>query len=99
MRVLVPVLLMATLALHADEAARALLKSGAAQEEAGRTAEAERDYEAARLRAERSGDRATIGKALVASGYLHYYRGEMNDALVKLQRGYDIARELGDAAA
>ncbi len=99
MRSLVPLLLMVTLTLHADDAARALLQSGAAHEDLGRMAEAARDFESARLRAERSGDRATLGKALVAIGYLHYYRGEMNDALVKLQRGYDIARELGDAAA
>jgi diguanylate cyclase (GGDEF)-like protein len=99
MRSLLPFLLMATLTLHADDAALALLQSGAAHEDAGRMAEAARDFDAARLRAERSGDRATFGKALVAIGYLHYYRGEMNDALVKLQRGYDIARERGDAAA
>lgn len=99
MRALLPFLLMATITLHADDAALALLESGAAHEDAGRMAEAARDFDAARLRAERSGDRATLGKALVAIGYQHYYRGEMNDALVKLQRGYDIARERGDAAS
>ncbi len=96
MRFLLPLLLMATLALHADDATRALLKSGLEHEEAGRLAEAERDYESARARAEAAGSREQLAEALVLLGYLQYYRGEMNDALVNLRRGYDLARELDD---
>jgi diguanylate cyclase (GGDEF)-like protein len=88
---------MLTLALHADDSVRALVKSGAAHEAAGRLAEAARDYDAARVRAERAGDRAGTAEALVSLGYLQYYRGELNAALVNLQRGYDLSRELGNA--
>jgi diguanylate cyclase (GGDEF)-like protein len=91
-----PILLAMTLALHADDSIRALIKSGAAHEDAGRLTEAARAYEEARVRAERAGDREKLGEALILLGYLQYYRGEMNDALVNLQRGYEVARELGD---
>ena len=91
-----PILLMATLALHADDSIRALLKSGGAHEEAGRLTEAARAYEEARVRAERAGDREKLAEALILLGYLQYDRGEMNDSLVSLRRGYDLARELGE---
>ncbi|HEX6100315.1 MAG TPA: diguanylate cyclase [Thermoanaerobaculia bacterium] len=100
MRALVPMLLLLmTLPVHADESVQALLKRGAAHEDAGRLDEAARDYEAARARAEQTGDRDRLVEALVLKGYLQYYRGEMNAALVDLQRAHDLARAAGDAAA
>jgi diguanylate cyclase (GGDEF)-like protein len=74
-----------------------LLERGAAHEEAGRLAEATRDYTAARVEAERTGDRETLSRALMHLGYLEYYRGDFNDSLVNLQRAYDLARAIGHA--
>jgi diguanylate cyclase (GGDEF)-like protein len=94
---LIPVLLMTvTLALHADDSVRALIDRGVAHEEEGRLAEARRDYEAARVRAEQAGDRNSVAEALTHLGYIQYYNGEMNDALVTLQGGYEIARATGN---
>ena len=95
MRLLLSLLLAAAVTVHADESA-VLLERGVAHEDAGRLNEAGRDYEAARVAAERAGNRTNVAQALVHLGYIQYYRGEMNEALVNLQRGYDIARELGD---
>ena len=82
----------------ADEAAgvEALLASGAKHEEAGRLDAAARDYAAALAAAEVSGDRKQLATASIAAGYLQYYRGAMDDALVDLRRGYDLLGELGD---
>ncbi|HYI11707.1 MAG TPA: diguanylate cyclase [Thermoanaerobaculia bacterium] len=76
---------------------RALLARGGAHERAGRLDAAERDYTAARAAAERTGDRALLAEALLDLGYLQYYRGEMNEALVNLQRAYDLESAEGDA--
>ncbi|MEA2464204.1 MAG: hypothetical protein QOJ98_1951 [Acidobacteriota bacterium] len=92
MRLLLPLLLAATLVVHADERARALIASANAHEQGGRLAEAARDYEAARVAAERAGDRTDLAAALSGIGYLQYYRGETNDALRNLRRAYDVAR-------
>lgn len=99
MRLLLPLLLAVTLAARGDESARALIKSGQAHEQAGRLVEAERAYERARGTAERAGHRKDLVDALMALGYLQYYRGAMNESLVNLQRAYDIARAAGDEAA
>ena len=99
MRLLLPLILAAAIGAHADDAARALIARGAVHEEAGRLAEAARDYDAARVAAEKSGSRERLVEALTALGYVQYYRGEMNEALVNLQRAYDLAREVGDEKA
>ncbi|HWW60574.1 MAG TPA: hypothetical protein VN181_04320, partial [Thermoanaerobaculia bacterium] len=65
---------------------QALLDRGAASEKAGRLDEAAREYAAARLEAERAGDRTHVAEASVSLGFLHYYRGELNEALVDLRR-------------
>jgi diguanylate cyclase (GGDEF)-like protein len=87
-------------AQRTGEAARAeaLLKSGSAHEEAGRLDDAERDYRTAVEVAGKAGDRELLATAHVMQGYAEYYRGEMNDALVNLRRGYAIAVEIGDSA-
>lgn len=72
---------------------RAILDRGIAHEEAGRLDDAARDYETVRAAAERAGDRQLLADALIHIGYVQYYRGEMNEALVSLQRAYEI----GDA--
>ena len=99
MRRCLPLLLLATLVAHGDGASRALIARGAEHEQAGRLAEAATAYEAARATAERSGDREALAEALAQIGYLQYYRGEMNEALVNLQRAYDLARAAGDEKA
>ena len=99
MRFVMTLLIAATLPLHADESVRTLLKSGAAHEEAGRLAEAAHDYDAARIRAEQTGDREGLADALNHLGYVQYYRGDINAALVNLQRGYELTRALGNEAA
>ncbi|HVE70372.1 MAG TPA: tetratricopeptide repeat-containing diguanylate cyclase [Thermoanaerobaculia bacterium] len=91
MRVLFCLLLGVALTLRADESARVILERGAAHEKAGRLAEASRDYAAATRAAEASGNRDVLVDALSASGYLQYYLGEMNEALVNLQRAYELA--------
>jgi diguanylate cyclase (GGDEF)-like protein len=75
--------------------ARALLDSGERYEKAGRLEEAARDYLAARLEAERTGDRASVADASAALGFLRYYRGELNEALVDLRRAYDLYGAIG----
>lgn len=99
MRWLLFLLLTAGAAVHADESARALLTRGAAHEKAGRLAEAERDYGAARDLAERSGNRDEVVEALAVLGYLQYYRGDINASLVNLQRAYEIARAAANEKA
>lgn len=79
-----------------SERAKALLDSGEKHENAGRLDEATRDYTAARVAAEKTGDRRNVAAASVALGFLHYYRGEMNEALVELRRGYDIYSAIKD---
>ncbi|HEX2060213.1 MAG TPA: tetratricopeptide repeat-containing diguanylate cyclase, partial [Thermoanaerobaculia bacterium] len=49
--------------------------------------------------AERAGDREAAAEALVHLGYVQYYSGEFNAALVNLQRGYELARASGSEAA
>jgi diguanylate cyclase (GGDEF)-like protein len=93
---LLPLLLVATLALHADDTFRALIQSGIAHEEAGRLAEAARDYDAARVRAENAGDMNGMAEALNHLGYVQYYRGDFNEALVNLRNGYELTRKAGN---
>ena len=85
-----------TLAAQESKRALALIESGDKLEEAGRLDEAARDYKAALAEGERTGDRKSVAAASNALGYLHYYRGEMNQALVDLQRGYDTYGAIGD---
>jgi EmrB/QacA subfamily drug resistance transporter len=75
---------------------KALLDRGTKHEEAGRIEEAGRDYLAARDAAQRLGDRRLLAEALVHLGFIDYYRGDMNDALVNLQRGYDLNTAIGN---
>lgn len=95
------VLLVLLLLLRAQPAAspsaQALIDRGLAHEEAGRYEEAARDYAAARDAAERGHDHSRLAKALIHLGYVRYYRGEMNQALVELQAAYDTATAIGDA--
>lgn len=76
--------------------AEAWIASGAKHEEAGRFDEAARDYKAAITEAERVGDRKHVAEGLTALGYILYFRGEMNDALVELRRGYETYNAIGD---
>ena len=87
-----PLVLCLALAASAQPA-RTIFERGKAHEEAGRLDAAARDYETVRAAAERAGDQQLLAEALVHVGYVQYYRGEMNEALVSLQRAYD----LGDA--
>ena len=89
---LLPLVLCLALAAGAQPA-RTILERGIAAEEAGRLDDATRDYETVRAAAERAGDRQLLADALIHVGYMQYYRGEMNEALVSLQRAYEI----GDA--
>ncbi|MDP9191157.1 MAG: diguanylate cyclase [Acidobacteriota bacterium] len=75
--------------------ARALLASGERHEKAGRLDDAARDYLAARLEAERTGNRTIVADASAALGFLRYYRGEMNEALADLRRAYDLYGAIG----
>lgn len=84
-----------TLAAQESQRALALIESGAKLEEAARLDEAARDYKAARAEAERVGDRKNAASASTALGYLHYYRGELNEAIVDLRRGYDTYGAIG----
>jgi diguanylate cyclase (GGDEF)-like protein len=61
---------------------------GNALENAGRLDEAMRDYNAARDEARRIGNAKVMADALIQSGYLHYARGDMGDALSDLQQAY-----------
>jgi diguanylate cyclase (GGDEF)-like protein len=98
LRRLVPLLLCFAASLAAKEADRAVLQRGIAHEDAGRLAEAARDYEAVVAAAERSGDRTLLADALTHQAYLHYYRGELNQALVDMRRAYDLYTATGNAA-
>lgn len=97
MRLVLPFLLAATLAAYGQDSVRELIDRAHAHETAGRLAEAERDFDAARAMAERSGNREELLESLALLGYLQYYRGEMNASLVNLQRAYDLARATGNA--
>ena len=88
---------LAASAFAQSERTTALLASGNAMEKAGRVDEAARDYLAARAEAERTGDRKGIAEATASLGYLRYYRGEMNEALVDLRRAYDLYGAIGNA--
>lgn len=89
--------LLAASAFAQSERVSALLKNGDALEKSGRLDEAARDYLAARVEAERIGDRKKVADASAALGYLRYYRGEMNAALVDLHHAYDMYGAIGDA--
>ncbi|HEV7920058.1 MAG TPA: GGDEF domain-containing protein [Thermoanaerobaculia bacterium] len=71
---------------------------GNALENAGRLDEALRDYTTAAAEARRMGKRLLLADALVQSGYLHYSRGDMNEALADLQQAYETHRALGNDA-
>ncbi|HEX9985521.1 MAG TPA: tetratricopeptide repeat-containing diguanylate cyclase [Thermoanaerobaculia bacterium] len=93
---LVALLCIASPLLAQEAKVKALLKSGAKQETAGRQEEAVRVYIAARAEAERIGSQELVAESLLALGYVRYYRGETNAALVDLQRAYDIYTALGN---
>jgi diguanylate cyclase (GGDEF)-like protein len=93
-RLLLALLWIAT-SLRAQDAQQ-LLDRGQALDDAGRLDEAVRDYTAARDLAERTGARKLVAQALTHLGYIHYYRGETNTALVELRRAYDIATTIDD---
>src|SRR5690349_13638858 len=76
--------------------AQALLDRGAVAEDGGRFDEAERLYLAAREAAEQDGDQRMIAGTSIALGFARYYRGDINRALVDLQRGYDLYGALND---
>jgi diguanylate cyclase (GGDEF)-like protein len=98
LRRLLPLLVCIALPVAAQPAddGRALLDRGIAHEAAGRIYDAGRDYEAARDAATRTGDRALLADALVHLGYVQYYRGEMNESLVNLQRAYELESASSD---
>jgi eukaryotic-like serine/threonine-protein kinase len=77
--------------------AEALIASGQQHEEAGRSEPAIRDYEAARAEADRIGDQRLVAAALTHLGYVHYLRGDMDEALVILKRAFDVASANGDS--
>ncbi len=93
------VLLLSASFVHAEQNVRGLLARGSAFEKQGRVGEAIRAYEAAKTAAERTNDRRTLIEALTLLGYLQYVQGDINTALVNLQRGDAVAREIGDEAA
>jgi diguanylate cyclase (GGDEF)-like protein len=98
MRIVLVLVLSAAFAAGNDSA-RALLDSGIRHENQGQLLEAARAYEQAKLAAERSNDRKTLAEALGLLGYLQYVRGDINSALVNLQRGYGTALAIGDETA
>jgi diguanylate cyclase (GGDEF)-like protein len=75
-----------------------LIARGEAYEKDGQLDAAARTYTEARIAAERAGDRGGVADALTQLGYLHYFRGSMNEALVVLRTAYDTAVALGDAS-
>jgi diguanylate cyclase (GGDEF)-like protein len=75
---------------------RALLDRANQDEDAGRLDEAMRGVKTARAEAERLGDRALMIDSDLQLGYLRYYRGDMNDALVDFRHAYDISVAIGD---
>lgn len=72
-----------------------ILRRGNEYERQGRLDEAARDFAAARDAAERAGNQRLLVDALVHLGYIRYYRGEMNQALVDLRRAYDLGDAIG----
>lgn len=74
-----------------SQRAQAHLDRGETLERAGRLDEALRAYDQALVIAERTGSQALTGKALVHAGFVQYYRGDTNAALVNLRRAYDLA--------
>ncbi|HEX8251619.1 MAG TPA: tetratricopeptide repeat-containing diguanylate cyclase [Thermoanaerobaculia bacterium] len=77
---------------------RAVLRRGIAHEQAGRLADAARDYAAVVHAATRSGDRVLLGDALTHQAYLQYYRGDINQSLTNARRAYDLQAAAGNAA-
>jgi diguanylate cyclase (GGDEF)-like protein len=75
---------------------RALLDRANQDEDAGRLDEAMRGVKTARAEAERLGDRPLMIDSDLQLGYLRYYRGDMNDALVDLRHAYDSSVAIGD---
>lgn len=102
-RLLLPLLLCLAVSLAAQSprtasSNHAVLERGLEHERAGRLEDAERDYKAVLAGATRDGDRRLLADALLHLGYLQYYRGEMNQSLVNLQRSYDLHNAAGNAA-
>ncbi len=63
---------------------------GYAYEQQGRIDDAGKDYELGVQEGERIGDQETLAKALAQRGELRYYRGDFGDALVDLQKAYEL---------
>jgi diguanylate cyclase (GGDEF)-like protein len=79
----------------AAKRARALMDQGQALEDQGRLDDAARQYTAARVEAERGGAREALADALLHVGYVRYYRGDTNAALLDLRRAYDVSVSAG----
>lgn len=71
-----------------------LLCRGSGYENAGQYEPALADFNAARALAEKLGDRTAIASTYAESGYVHYVRGDLNEALVDLQKSYDLYQQL-----
>jgi diguanylate cyclase (GGDEF)-like protein len=68
---------------------------GNSYENSGELQKALDDYRAARTASEKIGDRAGVADTYAESGYILYTRGDLNEALVDLQKAYDLSTELG----
>jgi diguanylate cyclase (GGDEF)-like protein len=78
-------------AVHTTRHAQLLSCRGNALDYLGRNDEAARDYADAIHEAEQAHDQQTVVDALLQLGYLEYGRGDLNDALIHLQRAYAVA--------
>jgi diguanylate cyclase (GGDEF)-like protein len=63
---------------------------GYAHEQNGRIDEAGKDYEIGVQEGERIGNQEILAKALAQRGEFRYYRGDFGDALVDLQKAYQL---------
>jgi diguanylate cyclase (GGDEF)-like protein len=68
---------------------------GNSYENAGELEKALDDYRASRAEGQKLGDQAHIADTYVQSGYVLYLRGDLNDALVDLQKSYDLNKAVG----
>ncbi|MFP5246625.1 MAG: diguanylate cyclase [Thermoanaerobaculia bacterium] len=90
-RTLLAILLLAPTVLAQLRTAQSLVEEGERLESEGKLDDAARLYAEAIAQAEKGNDREMLARALLSSGYLHYFRGEMNQALVDLRRAYDVS--------
>ncbi|HWS71031.1 MAG TPA: tetratricopeptide repeat-containing diguanylate cyclase [Thermoanaerobaculia bacterium] len=69
---------------------------GNALENAGNADQALEDYRASRAVAEKIPDLDMVAQTYAESGYALYARGDLNDALVELQKAYDLSKRVGN---